>query len=187
MLLPTDSDQTPLTQQVTMQIQNRIKPGIKLLAEIIGTFHAVTPMKKCNFYTKCMQVWPTSALPSSWNFTGWCQSLVSNADFCIICELKRFHKPKRALGQNLSCKIYLTNSREREEYQYQARKNISLKASMCCFLSNFVDFLFLISASFVRYKMDEKALRGFHLHKDLVSTPNQGGVATPLNTCINTP
>lgn len=35
--------------------------------------------------------------------------------------------------------------------------------------------------------MDEKTLRGFHLHKDLVSTPNQGGVAPPLNTYINIP
>lgn len=129
MLLPTDSDQPPLTQQVTMlQIQNRIQSGVKLLAEIIGTSHAVIPMKKYNSYTKCMQVWPTSALSSSWNLMDLCQSLVSqnyvsrhNADFCIIWEPKGFHKPKRALGQNLSCKIYPTNSREREEYQYQAR------------------------------------------------------------------
>lgn len=28
-------------------------------------------------------------------------------------------------------------------------------------------------------------LKGFHLHKDLVSTPNQNSVATTLNTCNN--
>lgn len=142
------------------------------------------------------EVWPTSALSSSWNLMDLCQSLVSqnyvsrhNADFWIIWEPKGFHKPKRALGQNLSCKIYSTNSREREEYQYQARAILTfLRKSECVFsFQTLLIFFFLISASFVRYKMDEKALRGFQLHKNLVSTPDQGGVATPLNTCINTP
>lgn len=143
MFLPTDSDQPPLTQQVTMlQIQNRTKSGIKLLAEIIGNSHAVIPKKKYNSYTKCMQVQPTSALSSSWNFMGLCQSLVSqnyvsrhNADFCIIWKPKRFHKPKRALGQHLSCKIYPTNCREREDYQYQARANLTFFSKPECAVS----------------------------------------------------
>lgn len=125
MPLPADSDQPPLTQQVTMlQIQNRTKSGTKLLAEIIANSHAVIPIKKYKSYTKCMQVQPTSALSSSQNFTDLCQSLVSqnyvprhNADFCIIWEPKSFHNPKKAcfaLGQNLSCKIYPIDARERE-------------------------------------------------------------------------
>lgn len=143
MLLPADSDQPPLTQQVTMlQIQNRIKSGINLLAEITANFHAVIPMKKYNPYIKCMQVRPTSALSSSLNFMDLlCQSLVSqnyvskhNADFCIIWEPKRFHKPKWALGQNLSCKIYPTNTKERE-YQYQARVNLTLLWKTECIVS----------------------------------------------------
>lgn len=77
MLLPTDSDQPPLTQQVTTpQIQNRIKSGVKLLAEIIGTSHAVPPMRKYNSYTKCMKFDQRQHCPApetSWTCASlWC-------------------------------------------------------------------------------------------------------------------